>query len=104
MATVTETVKEALLGVEEEPQLSDQTRQEFMKAAVKDEENGQYYMGVDQFTNAIAPAGEDYVSWNPFTAHTGHQWKTTHKHRHPHALALPIHLRDSFFGIAIYSN
>jgi len=62
MATVTESVKEALLGTEEEPQLSSQTRAEFQQHAKKDDESGEYYMGETEFIDAIAPASEDYVS------------------------------------------
>jgi hypothetical protein len=42
MATVTEAIKEKVLGTELEPQLSAQTR--------------------NKFVDAIAPEGEDYVS------------------------------------------
>lgn len=63
MATVTESVKEALVGVEESEELfSDQTRAEFLQNAVKDEESGEYYMGEHEFIDAIAPESEDYVS------------------------------------------
>lgn len=60
-AVIKESVKEALVGVEEEPQLSNQTRAEFMQYAKKDPESGDYYMGQDDFVNAIAPEAEDYV-------------------------------------------
>lgn len=59
---VKETVKTALLGTEEEPQLSTQTRMEFMKHAIKDSATDKFYMNEEQFTNAIAPETEDYVS------------------------------------------
>ena len=62
MATVTEKVKETLVGREDEPQLSSQTRSDFLQHAKKDEETGDYYMSEEEFTNAIAPEGEDYVS------------------------------------------
>lgn len=62
MAQVVDSVKEALLGTEDEPQLSSQTRLEFMQHAIKDEESGEYYLGEHEFINAIAPEGEDYVS------------------------------------------
>lgn len=63
MATVAvkETVKEALLGTEDEPQLSHQYRVEFMKHAVKDAQSDQYYMDEEHFIDAIAPQAEDYV-------------------------------------------
>lgn len=58
---VKETVKETLLGVEEEAQLSQSSRFNFLQHAVQDEASGDYYMGPDQFINAIAPSTEDYV-------------------------------------------
>ncbi|KAF2867888.1 calcium-binding mitochondrial carrier protein-like protein Aralar1 [Massariosphaeria phaeospora] len=60
MATVTEQVGEALLGTTEEPQLSQLTRAAFMKHAVKDEETGDYYVGENEFIDAVAPESEDY--------------------------------------------
>ena len=62
MATVKEQAKEALLGTQDEPQLSQQTRAEFLKYALEDEETGERYLNEEQFVNAIAPKGEDYVS------------------------------------------
>ena len=69
MASVTEKVKEGvkegLVGKEIEEQnqnLSASTRAEFMQHALKDEESGEYYMGQEEFVNAIAPLDEDYVS------------------------------------------
>jgi solute carrier family 25 aspartate/glutamate transporter 12/13 len=58
---VKETLKEALLGTEDEPQLSQQTRMDFLKHAVKDEESDEYFMTEDRFIDAIAPEKEDYV-------------------------------------------
>ncbi|KAL1311138.1 hypothetical protein AAFC00_001340 [Neodothiora populina] len=55
-----ETVKEALLGVEDEPQLSHQSRLDFMQHAIDDTESGDYYMDEDRFISAIAPESEDY--------------------------------------------
>lgn len=65
---VKDSVKESLLGAEVEPgtELSGQTRAEFMQYAVKDDESGEYYMNADQFVQAVAPAGEDYVSFDAF--------------------------------------
>lgn len=63
MATVTEQAKEALLGVTEEPQLSQQTRAVFSKHAKTDQESGERYLGEEEFVNAIAPQEEDYVSF-----------------------------------------
>jgi len=62
MALVKEKVKEALIGTEDEPQLSSQTRNEFLQYAKQDEQTGTYYMDEQQFIDAIAPEGEDYVS------------------------------------------
>ena len=61
-----ESVKESLVGVEEDPQreeqqASAQTRADFMQHAIKDEAIGEYYMGQEEFVNAVAPPGEDYV-------------------------------------------
>ena len=61
MATVTEEVREVLLGTDREPQLSQLTRAAFMKYAQKDEA-GDYYLDENQFIEAVAPEGEDYVS------------------------------------------
>jgi hypothetical protein len=61
MATVTEKVKDTLLGVEQLPQVSEQNRAEFLTFARKDEETGEYYMTEAEFIDAIAPASEDYV-------------------------------------------
>ena len=61
MATVTEEVREVLLGTTDEPQLSQLTRAAFMKHAQKDE-SGEYYLDQDQFITAVAPESEDYVS------------------------------------------
>lgn len=62
MATVTETVKESLIGTTREPQLSQQAKVTFDQHAIKDEGTGELYMTEEQFVDAIAPAGEDYVS------------------------------------------
>lgn len=61
MTTVAEQVSEALLGSTEEPQLTQETRESFMKYALRDEKTGEHYMGEDEFINAVAPVGEDYV-------------------------------------------
>lgn len=60
-AAIKESVKETLLGVEEEAQLPSQTRAEFMQYAKTDPESGNHYMGEEEFVNAIAPETEDYV-------------------------------------------
>lgn len=61
-ATVTDKVQEVLLGTTDEPQLSQQSKQEFMKHAVQDEATGEYYLDEERFVSAIAPEQEDYVS------------------------------------------
>lgn len=66
MATVTEKISEALVGTSEEPQLTLQTRGEFMKHAITDAETGEHYLDEERFINAIAPVSEDYVGL-PFT-------------------------------------
>ena len=37
-----------------------------MQHATQDEETGEYFMGQEQFVDAIAPADEDYVSTSSF--------------------------------------
>jgi hypothetical protein len=61
MATVTDTVKETLVGTTREPQLSAQAKATFDKHAKKDEA-GELYMSDEEFVDAIAPKDEDYVS------------------------------------------
>ena len=61
MATITEVLKEKALGTEVEPQLSAQTRNNFLQYAKKDEGSDEYYMTESEFVDAIAPEGEDYV-------------------------------------------
>jgi solute carrier family 25 aspartate/glutamate transporter 12/13 len=62
-AVVKEAVKESLLGTDEPAaQLSAQTKLRFNNNAVKDPETGELYMGPEEFINAVAPSGEDYVS------------------------------------------
>jgi solute carrier family 25 aspartate/glutamate transporter 12/13 len=60
MATVTEQIKESLVGVTAEPQLSEGARKEFLQHAHQ-AEDGEHYMTEQEFINAIAPASEDYV-------------------------------------------
>ena len=62
MATVAESVKESLVGVVKPPDLSNETRVNWLQYAKKDDEDGQSYMDREAFVNAIAPPGEDYVS------------------------------------------
>ncbi|KAI9656560.1 MAG: mitochondrial aspartate-glutamate transporter agc1 [Bathelium mastoideum] len=60
MATVKTQVTEALLGTTQEPQLSQQSRASFMKHAKRDETRGEYYLGENEFIDAVAPESENY--------------------------------------------
>lgn len=63
-SVVKEAVKESFMGTEEPAaQLSAQTKLRFTNNAVKDPESGELYMGPEEFINAVAPSGEDYVSY-----------------------------------------
>lgn len=64
MSTVKASVKETLMGVEKEPDLSLQTKANFNKHARQDEGTGELYMTEDDFVDSIAPASENYVSSN----------------------------------------
>lgn len=64
MQVVKEAVKETLVGSEEPTQLSAQTKARFMSNAVTDPETGELYMGPEEFTSAVAPKTEDYVSYS----------------------------------------
>lgn len=59
-----EVVKETLLGAEAagDVQLSAQSKATFEREAKKDAETGELFMGEEEFINAVAPEGEDYVS------------------------------------------
>ncbi|PNS21443.1 hypothetical protein CAC42_1222 [Sphaceloma murrayae] len=58
---IKEAVKETLLGHNEEgAPPSTQTKAVFAKFAAKDEESGDYFMGKQDFLNAVAPENEDY--------------------------------------------
>lgn len=61
--TVKEAVKESLLGSEEPAKLSSSHRASFLNNAIKDEQTGELYMGPEEFISAIAPPGQDYVSY-----------------------------------------
>ena len=63
MATVQGAVKESLLGTTREPELSTQARATFDRHARKDEASEELFMTEHEFVNAIAPEGEDYVSF-----------------------------------------
>lgn len=62
MATVTEVVKESLVGITIEPELSQEVRATFDRHAIQDDVTGESYMTEKEFVNAIAPVNEDYVS------------------------------------------
>lgn len=60
MATVTEAVKESLLGSTAPTNLSSESRATFLKYAQQDTD-GELYMNEEDFINAVAPPEEDYV-------------------------------------------
>lgn len=68
---VKEVVKEKLLGSElpQDVQLSAQSKATFEKNARKDAETGEHVMGEEEFINAVAPEGEDYVSSSNFSVY-----------------------------------
>ncbi len=75
MSTLKASVKESLLGVEKEPDLSLQTKANFDKHARQDESTGEAYMTEEDFVDSIAPASENYVSYNnPNGCHLPHSW------------------------------
>jgi solute carrier family 25 aspartate/glutamate transporter 12/13 len=66
---VAASVKETLLGTtdtaassSQETQITAQSRATFEKNARKDGDEGELYMNEEDFVNAVAPVGEDYVS------------------------------------------
>ena len=61
MATVTQSIKESLLGSTQPPDLSQESRANFLKFA-KQEDDGEWHMSEEDFINAVAPPEEDYVS------------------------------------------
>lgn len=62
MATAKIAIKESLLGTTKEPELSTQSKATFNRHARQDDETQEPFMTQDDFVNAIAPPGEDYVS------------------------------------------
>ncbi|KAL8923582.1 MAG: hypothetical protein Q9208_004529 [Pyrenodesmia sp. 3 TL-2023] len=60
MATVTDQIKESLVGTLVEPSLSTDAQATFERHAKKDESNGELYMTEKEFVDAIAPSNEDY--------------------------------------------
>ena len=64
-----EAVKESLVGTKVEPGLSQQSRATFEKFA-RHEDEGDSYMTEEDFVDAIAPAGEDYVRAPNIYRHT----------------------------------
>lgn len=60
--TVKESVKETVLGTDDQEQLSAQAKATFDANSRRDEATGELLMGVEEFINAIAPENEDYVS------------------------------------------
>jgi hypothetical protein len=66
MATVKESIKESLIGTTEEPQLSQEVKADFVRHAKKDED-GELYLGEEEFIDAIAPAENDVSLPSIFT-------------------------------------
>ena len=62
MTTAKIAIKESLLGSEQEPDLSIQSKANFDRNARTDEVTGEKYMLEEDFVNAIAPSTENYVS------------------------------------------
>lgn len=60
MATVTESVKETLVGVTKPTEMSMEVRSSWSQFA-KSDDNGEQYMDREAFIDAIAPPDEDYV-------------------------------------------
>ena len=60
MATVTEAVKETLIGTDKPTEMSTEVRASWIQNA-KVDENGERYMDVEAFLDAVAPPNEDYV-------------------------------------------
>lgn len=61
MATVTEAVKESLVGSSQPSGLTKEARTTFFKHS-RQGEDGELYMNEEDFIAAIAPPEEDYVS------------------------------------------
>ncbi|TGZ85290.1 putative mitochondrial carrier protein [Ascodesmis nigricans] len=59
-ATVTEAVKESLIGTERSPLLSNEAKRAFEQYAKHQSPDGARVMDREDFVNAIAPPGEDY--------------------------------------------
>jgi len=62
MASAKVAIKKTLLGTEQEPDLSLQSKANFDRNARTDEATGEMYMVEEDFVNAIAPNTEIYVS------------------------------------------
>lgn len=77
MATATEQISEVLLGTVDEPELTQELRADFQKHALKDEQTGEYYLGEDEFIDAIAPQSEDYVRLSSLHGHDLHRPQLT---------------------------
>ena len=62
---VKEAVKETLLGSEmpADVMISARSKATFLENAKKDPGSEELYMGEEEFINAVAPEGEDYVSY-----------------------------------------
>jgi len=66
MATLTQSVTEALVGTDQPADISREARLVFLKYAKTDEKTGEQYLEEEEFINAIAPQSEDYVGLSSF--------------------------------------
>ena len=62
MSGVKDSVKSFVVGSTEEPHLSAQIKDNFIRHALKDTSTGELYMTENEFIDAIVPSHEDYVS------------------------------------------
>lgn len=62
MESAKHAVKESLLGIETEQDLSAQTQATFFKHAKTNNGTAEAYMSEEEFVDAIAPTSENYVS------------------------------------------
>ncbi len=76
MATVTEAVKETLVGTTINVEPSQEVRVTFDRHSIRDDVSGENYMTEKEFVNAIAPLHENYVSrrCDPFCGYDRRIW------------------------------
>jgi len=73
-------VKESLLGQEQigDLNLSAQSKATFERNCRTDEQSGEAFMTEEEFVDAIAPVGEDYVSVPPLYFQQARRWYMAH--------------------------